>query len=127
MVEISLVLSEGLHYRYFDDPVRGRQRRDVEQLLPALLLEGQSAPQHHFIAGTRGHFHLDGLRVGRVVVPAVEPNPRDLRVADLHLLETDGDELGQPGAAVPNFLPSKRRTSSLSSSTWLGWCMPSLL
>lgn len=96
-------------------------------MLSTLLLEGQPAPQHHFITNTGGYLDLDGLRVGGVIMPAMEANPRNLRVVMLNFLETDSDELWQSRAAVPYFLPSITLTSSLSSSTWLGWCIPSLL
>ena len=68
----------------------------------------------------KGDLEFDGLRIGRVVMPAVEAHSADMRILQLDILETDGDELRKALSAVPYFLPLSKSTSLLVVSTLLG-------
>jgi hypothetical protein len=50
LVEVGLIVAEGLSDGDLDDAVGGGQRLYAEELPTALVLEGQSAPQHRLVA-----------------------------------------------------------------------------
>lgn len=120
LVEVGLVVAEGLSDGEFDDTVGSRQRLDGEKLATALVFESETAPEYEFIGVGRGDLEFDGLRIGGVVVPAVESHSCDMGILEPNVFEADGDGLRESLCAVPYFLAAWMSTSSFSERTLLG-------